>query len=143
MGSCPEVGNDMVHEDTNSRDGTSHGSEESYQSQGAETTAVILQIHQGRIWSLRAVCSSTLPSNCPANPPPCIYSTRENNTYQELEEPILKNRFGGPPVRRIDYLHPAVDGAAHITYQVRPCDKSQDWAASFGGTFVKKWKKLN
>ena len=77
------------------------------------------------------------------NPPPCIYSTRENNTYQELEEPILKGRFGGSPIRRIDYLHPTVDGAAHITYQVWPCDKTQDWAASFGGTFVNKWKKLN
>jgi hypothetical protein len=77
------------------------------------------------------------------NPPPRIYSSRQNNTYQRLEEPILKGHFGGVPVRRIDYLHPAVDGAAHITYQIWPHDKTQDWTASFGKSCIKKWKELN
>ena len=77
------------------------------------------------------------------NPPPCIYSSRENNTYQTLEEPILKGRFGGSPVRRIDYLHPTVDDAAHVTYQVWPCDKTRDWAVSFGKKSINSWKRLN
>ncbi|OAP60557.1 hypothetical protein AYL99_05559 [Fonsecaea erecta] len=77
------------------------------------------------------------------NPPPDIYSRRENNTYQHLEEPILKGLRGGCPVRRIDYLHPTVDGAAHITYQTWPENKTQDWAAKFGKRLVKSWKKLN
>jgi hypothetical protein len=77
------------------------------------------------------------------NPPPNIYSSRENNTYQQLEEPILKGLFGGTPVRRIDYLHPTVDGAAHVTYQAWPCDKTQEWAIPFGKRYVKSWKRLN
>ncbi|KIW24866.1 uncharacterized protein PV07_10553 [Cladophialophora immunda] len=77
------------------------------------------------------------------NPPPDIYSSRENNTYQHLEEPILKGLCGGFPVRRIDYLHPTVDGAAHITYQAWPDNKTQDWAAKFGKRSVNRWKKLN
>jgi hypothetical protein len=77
------------------------------------------------------------------NPPPNIYSSRENNTYQRLEEPILKGHFGNVPVRRVDYLHPTVDGAAHVTYQTWPCDKSQDWAIPFGKKSINSWKKLN
>ncbi|RMZ82225.1 hypothetical protein DV738_g1913, partial [Chaetothyriales sp. CBS 135597] len=83
------------------------------------------------------------------NPPPDIYSTRDNNTYQQLEEPILKGLLPCrddtpcPPIRRIDYLHPTVDGAAHVSYQAWPCDKSQEWAIPFGQRLVKKWKKLN
>lgn len=77
------------------------------------------------------------------NPPPNIYSSRENNTYQQLEEPILKGHFGDAPVRRIDYLHPTVNGAAHATYQTWPCDKTQDWAVPFGKNFINSWKRLN
>ncbi|KIW14299.1 hypothetical protein PV08_07081 [Exophiala spinifera] len=77
------------------------------------------------------------------NPPPDIYSSRDNNTYQHLEEPILKGTCGGFPVRRIDYLHPTVDGAAHITYQAWPDDKTRDWAAEFGKRSINKWKRLN
>ena len=77
------------------------------------------------------------------NPPPNIYSSRDNNTYQQLEEPILKGLFGDTPVRRIDYVHPNVNGAAHITYQTWPCDKSQDWTIPFGGGMIYSWKGLN
>ncbi|ETN36738.1 uncharacterized protein HMPREF1541_09016 [Cyphellophora europaea CBS 101466] len=77
------------------------------------------------------------------NPPPCVYSSRENNTYQRLEEPILKGHCGNAPVRRIDYLHPTVDGAAHVTYQVWPFDKTQDWTGYFSGSSIRKWKGLN
>ena len=77
------------------------------------------------------------------NPPPNTYSSRENNTFEQLEEPILKGLKGDTPVRRIDYVHPTVDGAAHVTYEVWPCDKTQDWANSFGGRCVKSWRKLN
>ena len=77
------------------------------------------------------------------NPPPNIYSSRDNNTYQHLEEPILKGLFGDTPVRRIDYLHPNVNGAAHVTYQTWPCDKSQDWTIPFGGGRIYSWKGLN
>lgn len=77
------------------------------------------------------------------NPPPKIYSSRENNTYQQLEEPILKGIFGDSPVRRIDYVHPTVDGAAHVTYQAWPCDKTRDWKTSFGGRNVNVWKRIN
>ena len=77
------------------------------------------------------------------NPPPDIYSSRENNTYQRLEEPILKGLLGDRPVRRIDYVHPTVDGAAHITYQAWPYNKINDWVVPFGGKNVSRWKKLN
>ena len=77
------------------------------------------------------------------NPPPNIYSNRDNNTYQQLEEPILKGLFGDTPVRRIDYLHPNVSGAAHVTYQTWPCDKSQEWTIPFSGGRIYSWKGLN
>ena len=77
------------------------------------------------------------------NPPPDIYSSREDNTYQSLEEPILKGLFGDPPVRRIDYVHPTVDGAAHVLYQAWPCNKTDDWVIAFGKKNVNKWKRLN
>lgn len=34
--------------------------------------------------------------------------------YQSLEEPILQDRVGNKPIRRIIYLNPQVNGAAHI-----------------------------
>lgn len=77
------------------------------------------------------------------NPPHNIYSSRESITYQYLKEPILKGLFGDTPVRRIDYLHPTVDGAAHVTSVARPCNKIQDWAILFGDRYIESWKRLN
>ncbi|KAK5077826.1 hypothetical protein LTR51_000006 [Lithohypha guttulata] len=102
-----------------------------------------------KIWKLKTLTIAMGPLMDPANPnsPKAqkskkVYS-RENNTYQHLEEPILKGLYGDPPVRRIDYVHPTVDGAAHVTYQAWPCDKTDDWFISYGEKTVNKWKKLS
>lgn len=77
------------------------------------------------------------------NPPPNRYSIRDDNTYQSLEEPILKGLNGNKPIPRIDYIHPTVDGAAHITYQAWPQDSTPVWTTGYRDRMIRKWKGLN
>jgi hypothetical protein len=61
------------------------------------------------------------------NPPPNIYGTRTRSTFRSLEEPILTGAFGGSHVIRIDYVHPMVEKASNLQYQIWPVNRSRQW----------------
>ena len=61
------------------------------------------------------------------NAPPNVYSTRVHSNYREIEEPILKGFEAERHTIQIDYVHPAVPGAACFRYQVWPDNRSSEW----------------
>ena len=61
------------------------------------------------------------------NPPPNVYSTRPHSTFRSLEEPILTGAFDGSHAIRVDYVHPMVEKASNLQYQIWPVNRSSQW----------------
>ncbi|KAK5167628.1 uncharacterized protein LTR77_007327 [Saxophila tyrrhenica] len=61
------------------------------------------------------------------NAPPDVYSKRVHSSYREIEEPILRGCEAGRHTIQINYVHPAVPGAACFRYQTWPNNRSSEW----------------
>ncbi|KAK3676491.1 hypothetical protein LTR78_003767 [Recurvomyces mirabilis] len=61
------------------------------------------------------------------NAPPNVYSTREDSSFREIEEPILKGIESDRHTIQIEYVHPKFSGAASFRYQTWPENRSSEW----------------
>ncbi|RDW70117.1 hypothetical protein BP5796_08514 [Coleophoma crateriformis] len=77
-------------------------------------------------------------------PPPERFHPSGQTNYQVIEEPIVKGVLGTSGVSRIEMVHPTVEGAEDIYYQIWPVDDTTTWTARVGELNVQKpcWRKV-
>ncbi|KAK3614346.1 hypothetical protein LTR22_027816, partial [Elasticomyces elasticus] len=62
----------------------------------------------------------------------------EEETYQLLEQPVLKGKAGGLAVLRIDVVRITVRGAEDSAYQFWPVDEGQRWVQEHDASDTRK-----
>jgi hypothetical protein len=77
-------------------------------------------------------------------PPPVQFHPSGLTNFQTIEVPILKGRFAGSAVGRIELVHPGVSGAEDFRYQFWPKDEVFSWMERFGTVPVKRvqWRQV-
>lgn len=79
---------------------------------------------------------------CP--PPPQRFHPSGRSFYQIIEEPILRSAIADGASLRIELVHPQVNGAEDMWYEMLPVDEVETWIESFGATTCYKcaWRMV-
>jgi hypothetical protein len=65
-------------------------------------------------------------------PPPERFHPSGQTNYQAIEEPILKGKKEGGARLRLEIVHPMVEEAENLIYQIWPVDQTNTWVERFG-----------